>query len=157
MRKIIKIMLKPTVVIRHKRENLKKCSLRGLEKRDDFIFFSYPLNSNLDFSNSILLTLDAPELTIKDQEFGIILIDATWKLAGEMLKKIPGKENSIPRSLPKHFKTAYPRRQTLCPNPETGLASIEALFLAFMILGKNTDGLLDNYYWKDEFLRINSL
>jgi pre-rRNA-processing protein TSR3 len=150
-------MLKPTLVFRHKKENLKKCSLRGLEKREDFRFYSFPLSNVPEIDNYILLTLDAPELTENDKDLGLILIDATWKLADDMLKKIPHQGRCIPRSLPNYFKTAYPRRQTLCPNPETGLASVEALFLAYNILGHDTTGLLDNYYWKDQFLQINQL
>jgi pre-rRNA-processing protein TSR3 len=58
----------------------------------------------------------------------------------------------IYRSLPSHYKTAYPRRQLDCPDPERGLASIEALYAAYSILGRSTDGLLDRYHWKEEFL-----
>lgn len=59
------------------------------------------------------------------------------------------------RSLPTHFKTAYPRRQEDCPNPEAGLASIEALYITYYILGRSTEILLDNYYWKKEFIGLN--
>jgi pre-rRNA-processing protein TSR3 len=60
------------------------------------------------------------------------------------------------RSLPPGFQTAYPRRQTECPDPMTGLASVEALYLAYWALGEDPDGLLDFYHWKEKFLEINS-
>jgi ribosome biogenesis protein Tsr3 len=42
-------------------------------------------------------------------------------------------------------------------DPDNGLASVEALYLAYHILGRPTDGLLDQYHWGEEFLRLNSL
>ena len=53
----------PTVIIRHRLENLKKCSLRGLENRTDFIFLTYPYYTLPDLQSYIVLTLDAPPLT----------------------------------------------------------------------------------------------
>jgi len=61
------------------------------------------------------------------------------------------------RSLPIDLKTAYPRRQEDCQDPERGLASVEALFAAYTILGRDTTGLLDFYYWKEDFLLKNPL
>jgi hypothetical protein len=34
---------------------------------------------------------------------------------------------------------------------------VEALYLAYHILGRPTDGLLDSYRWAEEFLRANAL
>lgn len=61
-----------------------------------------------------------------------------------------------PRSL-QGFQTAYPRVSRQGTDPCNGLASVEALFLAYHILGRPTAGLLDHYRWADEFLRINQL
>ena len=55
----------------------------------------------------------------------------------------------------KGLKTAYPREQGDCVDPEPGLASIEALFIAYRLLGYSTEGLLDYYYWKEKFIKIN--
>jgi len=146
----------PTIVIRHKKENLKKCSLRGLENREDIIFYSYPLKNKLpDFSNYFLLEVNAPELEEQDQDKGILLIDSTWKYLAKILNILP--ENIEKRALPKHFISAYPRKQTMCPDPIRGLASIEALYLAYMITKRDITGILDNYYWKENFLIINDL
>ena len=59
------------------------------------------------------------------------------------------------RCIPGGFRTAYPRRQNDCPNPEEGLASIEALYIAYILMGRDPTGLLDNYHWKDLFLEKN--
>lgn len=139
-----------TYIYRHRRENLQKCSLRGLEKRDDLIFYTYPIHPLPDLSGFILLKVGAPPLTIEDREKGLLLIDGTWRLASIIEKQVSCKLEE--RSLPCHFKTAYPRK----PNPEQGLASVEALYIAHHILGRATEGLLDSYYWKDAFLKMNA-
>ncbi len=147
----------PTVILRHARENLKKCSLSGLEKRKDFRFYTYPKDPLPDISSYILLKIGAPPLTKEDQDKGLFLIDGTWQLATVMEAQIPLpiKKTLIPRSLPDHFRTAYPRRQTKCPDPERGLSSLEALYVASFILERPLEGLLDRYYWKDLFLQLN--
>ncbi len=144
----------PTIIYRHRKENLRKCTLSGLESREDMRFFSYPEESLPEMDSYVLLKVGAKTLSEEDANSGIFLIDGTWKYAEAIEKQSP---KMIARSLPSGFKTAYPRKQTLCPEPEYGLASVEALYLAYLISGRETKGLLDCYYWKDEFLRINDL
>ncbi|MBF8263479.1 MAG: hypothetical protein HW387_1144 [Parachlamydiales bacterium] len=141
-------MTPPTIILRHRRENLKKCSLRGLELRTDLRFFTYPLVSWPDLTHYLLLEVGAPPLTEQDAHRGIFIIDATWRLAALMRRQCPPIQS---RSLPTHFRTAYPRRQTGCLDPDQGLASVEALFLSHLLLRRKTDGLLDHYHWKNEF------
>jgi pre-rRNA-processing protein TSR3 len=145
-----------TLILRHRRENLKKCSLRGLEDRLDISFFSYPSKQLLDLSGYILLGMDAPELSREDNNKGIFLIDATWRYAQKMFHQIPNHHSLTIRSIPSCFVTAYPRRQDDCPDPSKGLASIEALYIAYLILERDPSGLLDSYHWKEKFLEINS-
>lgn len=152
----MQLICRSTVILRHRRENLKKCSLRGLEGRSDFKFFVYPRDTLPLLKSTVLLTLGAPELSLADRDSDLLLIDGTWKYAEVMerqvLKQQPGL---ILRSLPSHFRTAYPRRQEDCVEPEKGLASIEALFAAYTILQWDPTGLLDNYHWSNDFLDIN--
>jgi len=104
----------------------------------------------------LLLTIDAPPFSDADRSCGLLLIDATWRLAEKMIQWAEGEQPLfVRRSLPLHYRTAYPRRQLDCPDPSRGLASIEALFLSYQLLGRNTEGLLDNYYWRDSFLLRN--
>lgn len=148
-------MFPPTIVLRHARENLKKCSLRGLEIRSDFRFYSYPRCILPDLTGYLILTLDAPPLKKEDAFAGLFLLDSTWRYAQKMLNFVEKQSSLNRRSIPSHFRTAYPRRQEDCLDPIRGLASIEALYIAYHILGRDTDGLLDRYHWKDLFLEIN--
>ncbi len=147
----------PTFIMRHRLENLKKCTLRGLEKRFDCLFFTYPNDSLPDLSNVSILSFDGPLLSQEDQAKGLLLLDATWRYASKMEKLIDPKYRANYRSLPSHYRTAYPRKQVDCQDPSRGLASIEALYLSYLLLNRPTTGLLDNYYWKEQFLLINNL
>ncbi|EKE08073.1 MAG: hypothetical protein ACD_17C00361G0002 [uncultured bacterium] len=139
-----------TIIFRHRRENLKKCSLRGLETHPDLLFYTYPTDSLPDCTGYILLKMGAPPLTIDDHGKGLLLLDGTWRLAKIMEKQLPCHLEN--KSLPSIYQTAYPRRQSDCPDPAKGLASVEALYIAHQILGKKTEGLLEHYLWKDQFL-----
>jgi pre-rRNA-processing protein TSR3 len=145
----------PTIILRHRKENLKKCTLRGLEGRSDFQFFTYPKDSLPDLSKYFLLTIDAPLLTIEDKNLGVFLMDGTWNYVELMQKQLPEPRLFQKRSLPSHFRTAYPRRQEDCPDPSRGLSSIEAIYVAYRILGHSVEGLLNHYYWEEEFLKKN--
>lgn len=115
-------------------------------------FLTYPLVAPLpNLSSYVILTLDGPALTQEDSEFGLFLIDGTWRYAQKMLKVLPAGFRA--RSLPQIAPTAYPRCQEDCPDPSRGLASVEALYLAYQILQRDPTGLLDHYYWRDSFLQ----
>jgi len=145
----------PTCIIRHRRENLKKCSLRGLEGNDGFSFFLYPncISQLPVFPQYVLLDLDGEPLTQADSKAGLIVIDATWRLAQKMMQQLHGLHSLPKRSIPAGFITAYPRRQQDCKDPTAGLASIEALYIAYRILQRDATLLLDHYYWKEQFLQ----
>jgi pre-rRNA-processing protein TSR3 len=147
----------PTVVIRHRLENLKKCSLRGLESRQDFIFLPYPYSTLPSLENYLILAVDAPPLTKAEGSCGLLVLDATWRYAEKMLKPLRNDSSLIYRSLPHHYRTAYPRYQTDCPDPERGLASIEAIYLSYLLMGRSVEGLLNHYYWKEKFLELNNI
>jgi pre-rRNA-processing protein TSR3 len=143
----------PTVIVRSPHENPKKCSVLPLKGRADVLFFSYPPNGIPPLANYIRLVAEGEELTARESDKGILLIDASWRWAdimNRMFLDIP------PRSL-HNYQTAYPRRSKRGTDPDNGLASVEALFLAYHILNRPTEGLLDKYRWGDEFLRINGL
>ena len=146
----------PTIILRHRKENLKKCTLRGLEGRADFLFFTYPQDALPPLNQHFLLTIDAPVLSQEDRSLGIFLIDGTWNYAEKMQRQIPFPPLFQKRSLPSHLVTAYPRKQTGCSDPNRGLASIEALVAAHLLLGRSIEGLLDQFYWKTRFKELNS-
>ncbi len=143
----------PTIILRHRRENKKKCSLRGLETRDDLRFYQYPNPQLPPLAGYLLLTINAPSLTEADAHYGLLLLDGTWRYTAKMYAATTGLAVLPKRSLPSALRTAYPRRQDDCPNPNQGLASVEALYAAYSILHRSTTALLDNYYWRDHFLQ----
>jgi pre-rRNA-processing protein TSR3 len=145
----------PTIILRHRKENLRKCSLRGLEDREDIHFFTYPKDTLPDLTKYFLLTMDAPELSRNDEGQGLFLIDGTWKYAETMFRQLKTPYQFCRRSLPANYQTAYPRRQEDCSDPARGLASIEALYIAYRILGRSGDKLLDHYHWKEDFFKKN--
>ena len=151
------IPLLPTLVIRHRKENLKKCSLTGLEPREDFTFFRYPLNNlSAELNTYCLLGMEGEPLTAEDRHLGLLLVDGTWRYAQKMEKWVLEQCPQITRrTLSGNWRTAYPRCQSCCPDPERGLASVEALYAAYNILGYSTEGLLDHYHWKERFLELS--
>jgi pre-rRNA-processing protein TSR3 len=143
----------PTVIIRSLRENPKKCSVLPLRGRADLVFLNYPVTRPPLLHGYVRLAAEGEELSPGDADRGLLLLDASWRWADTMnqtFSAIP------PRSL-RGYRTAYPRKSKQGTDPENGLASIEALFLAYHILGRSTIGLLDQYRWADEFLRLNDL
>ncbi len=145
-----------TLVVRHRKENLKKCSLKGLEQRKDFHFLTYPKDPIPLLKNYVLLDMTGEELSEKDCDQGLLVIDGTWRYAAQMIKALDAQQQIPRRTLPKQYRTAYPRRQADCPDPTRGLSSLEAIFIAYQILGRDFEGLLDHYYWRDQFLQMNS-
>ncbi len=140
-----------TVIVVHPRERRAKCSVEPLRQHSDFRFFTFPNEVTIDLSNYVQLGLGGPVLSEDDADRGLLLLDGTWRLA---LRMAPFYRHIPVRSLP-IIHTAYPRRSSVFDDPGEGLATIEALFAGLKILGRNTKGLLDHYYWRDRFLDIN--
>jgi pre-rRNA-processing protein TSR3 len=143
----------PTVIVRHPRENPRKCSVLPLRGRADILFLSYPVSERPTLEGYIRLAADGPPLSAADAGAGVLLLDGSWRWAGAMERAF---QDVPPRSL-SGWKTAYPRVSKLGTDPDNGLASIEALFLAYHLLGRPTEGLLDHYRWAVEFLAVNGL
>lgn len=145
-----------TLILRHPKENLKKCSLRGLEARADMRFLSYPGTSAGTLDGHLVLDMDGPLLSAGDASARLCLVDGTWRRAKSMFEALEAECGPFERrTLPAGINTAYPRYQTDCPDPEQGLASVEALYVAYSVLGWDVTGLLDHYHWREDFLRLN--
>jgi pre-rRNA-processing protein TSR3 len=143
----------PTVIVRHPKENPRKCSVLPLRGRGDVVFLGYPVRHRPDLTGYVRLAAEGPPLSIADAGAGILLLDGSWRWAGSMTRDFI---DVPPRSL-SGWKTAYPRVSKRGTDPDNGLASIEALFVAYHLLGRPTEGLLDHYRWAAEFLAINDL
>jgi len=142
-----------TIIVRHPRENPRKCSVLPLQGRADLQFFSYPAEGLPPLDAYVRLAAEGPALSVADREHGILLLDGSWRAAGKMISHF---EAVPPRSLA-GWKTAYPRVSKRGTDPSNGLASIEALYIAYCLLGRPTDGLLEHYHWAKAFLELNGL
>ena len=112
---------------------------------------NYAPKKSFDLPGYVRLSVDGPPLSERDAESGILLIDGSWRHAARMHEQFAAMP---PRSL-SGFRTAYPRVSKVFDDPGEGLASVEALYIAYRILGRPTGGLLDDYRWRDAFLELN--
>jgi pre-rRNA-processing protein TSR3 len=143
----------PTIIVRHSHENPRKCSILPLKGRPDLLFLNHPVKERPPLDRYVRLAAEGPELSVADAGCGLLLLDGSWRWAAAMTRDF---EDIPPRSLT-GWRTAYPRVSRLGTDPDNGLASVEALFVAYHLLGRPTMGLLDHYRWAAEFLRLNEL
>jgi len=143
----------PTVIVRHSHENPRKCSVLPLRGRPDLVFLNYPVEERPPLEGYVRLAAEGPELSPADADCGLLLLDGSWRWAAKMTHDFL---DVPPRSLT-GWITAYPRVSKLGTDPGNGLASVEALFAAYHVLGRPTEGLFDHYHWAAEFLRANRL
>ena len=141
----------PTIIVRHTHENPRKCSVLPLRGRPDVLFLTHPVKERPPLENYVRLAAEGPPLSPADSNKGILLLDGSWRWAAAMIRDF---QDVPPRSLD-GWRTAYPRVSKLGTDPDNGLASIEALFVTYHLLGRPTDGLLDHYYWAEAFLLAN--
>jgi pre-rRNA-processing protein TSR3 len=140
-----------TVLVIHPKEKRAKCSLEPLRGRPDLCFVDFSPQQSIELPGYVRLSVDGPPLTEADAKCGILLIDGSWRHAERMHEQFAAVP---PRSLA-GFRTAYPRVSKLFDDPAGGLASVEALYVAYRILGRPTEGLLDAYFWREQFLSLN--
>ncbi len=143
----------PTIIVRHTHENPRKCSVLPLRGRSDLLFLNYPVAKRPVLDGYVRLAADGPELTVADAGAGLLLLDGSWRWAASMARDFA---DVPPRSL-HGWHTAYPRTSKLGTDPGNGLASVEALVIAYHILGRPLDGLLDHYRWAASFASLNGL
>jgi pre-rRNA-processing protein TSR3 len=141
----------PTIIVRHSRENPQKCSIVPLRNHPGIVILGYPVKRKPDLTGYVRLAAEGPRLSSADRSAGLLLLDGSWRWAATMTHDF---EVVPPRSL-SGYVTAYPRVSKLGTDPDNGLASVEALFIAYHVLGRPTDGLLDHYRWREDFLRLN--
>src|SRR5438477_1703495 len=124
----------PTVIVRHSHENPRKCSVLPLRGRPDLVFLNYPVAAPPALDGYVRLAAEGPPLSAADSAAGLLLLDGSWSWADKMTRtfaQVP------PRSL-SGFQTAYPRVSKRGTDPGNGLATVEALFLAYHLLGRPT-------------------
>lgn len=139
-----------TVIVFHPRERRAKCSVRPLRGRPDVAFCNYP-RMPYDLAGYVRLGLGGPVLTPLDANCGLLVLDGTWRHVEPMERA----HADIPvRSLPP-LLTAYPRTSKVRLDPGGGLATIEAIYAAYRLLGRDATGLMDHYHWANDFIERN--
>lgn len=140
------------LIVRDPRESPKKCSLTPLRGMSGVSFVSYAPDRRVAVGRRVLLHKDGEPITDADRGSPLLLIDCAWRRVPQLLATIDGE--LLPRRLP-HLVTAYPRKSSITPDPEQGLASIEALYAALALLGDVRSELLAHYRWREPFLAAN--
>lgn len=141
----------PTIVVVHPKERRSKCSVAPLRGRDDFLFRTYPKQGPESLDRYVRLGIGGEVLSPNDAQHGLLVLDGTWRWAAAMESDY---EHVPLRSLPE-IHTAYPRVSKTFDDPAGGLATVEAIYAAYQLMGRNVAGLLDDYHWADEFLSLN--
>ena len=141
----------PISIIRHPKERRSKCSLTPLEVRADISYYKARDGWSCDVTGVTVLTMGTQELSADDAGRPLLLLDSTWRLLPQLEACLHGE--GVRRTLPA-VSTAYPRVSKIAEDPHSGLASVEALYFAKLLLGERDDSLLDAYYWRETFIEI---
>jgi len=141
----------PTIIVVHHKERRSKCTVAPLRGKPGFVFRKYPHAETVSLPNYVRLGLEGPVLSDDAADRGLLVLDGSWRWTEAMERDF---EDVPVRSLPP-WQTAYPRVSRTFNDPTAGLATIEAIYAAYTILGRDTHGLLDDYHWAAEFLKRN--
>ncbi|MGD2016800.1 MAG: DUF367 domain-containing protein [Planctomycetota bacterium] len=142
------------LILRDPRESPKKCSLVPLRGTPGVEFVEYHPDRRLEAGGRVLLDPHAEPITDADRGLPLLVLDSSWRRLPKLSATVVGEPRR--RRLPP-LRTAYPRRSRDFEDPAEGLASVEALYAALVLLGhEGVDHLLDAYRWKDEFLELNA-
>jgi pre-rRNA-processing protein TSR3 len=141
------------LVLRDPRESWKRCSLRPLRGLPGVRFVTWRDDLALDVGDRLLLDPAAPPLADADRGRALFVIDCSWRRLPLLRRAVVGEPRA--RSLPP-LLTAYPRRSETFADPAAGLATVEALYAAGLLLGEPDPQLLEGYRFKDEFLARNA-
>lgn len=140
------------LIVHDPREPAKKCSLTPLRGMQGVRFVPLSNGRRVDAGRRLWLHPDGEALTPADRGIGILVVDCTWRRLTKLSACIDGE--LVRRRLPP-LVTAYPRRSKLTPDPEHGLASVEALYAATALLDGPRPELLLGYRWAAQFLAAN--
>lgn len=140
------------LIVRDPRESLAKCSLTPLRGLPGIRFVSYDPDRRVEVGGRVLLHPDGEPIGPADRGQPLLLVDCAWRRLPTLLSTLDGP--CVRRRLPP-LATAYPRRSKTFEDPERGLASVEALYAALVLLGDRRPELLAGYRWASEFLALN--
>jgi len=151
--------VKYEIVVDHG-ETENKCTITPLRGRPDFQFFSV-------FGQGPLGPLSAPLLLHPDGQClteipgrpvsALASVDCVWRRLPKILPRLSWLGNPARLAkIPSGFITAYPRTGRPQADPEGGLATVEAIFIAAALLGNWDPSLLGRYYFGRVFVERNA-
>ncbi|GAC57084.1 hypothetical protein GOHSU_16_00405 [Gordonia hirsuta DSM 44140 = NBRC 16056] len=149
-------------VVVDRTERVQKCTILPLAYRDDFEIRRVRRGAPVEpLTGDLLLHPDGeslatlgPRLIAAGPVGRLSAIDCIWKQLDGFLSCI-GRPLPQPAAIPPGFVTAYPRKNKVDLDPDGGLATIEALFIAAAFLGVWDETLLAEYYFGPAFLEAN--
>lgn len=146
-------MRRPHVLIlRDPRESASKCSLTPLRGMPGIEFRRFDAKVTVPVEGRVLLHPDGEEISAADRGRDLLLLDSNWRRLPRLVATLTGQP--ILRRLPP-LLTAYPRKSRIVPDPERGLASVEALWAALALLGDPRPELLADYHFREAFFDLN--
>lgn len=140
------------LIVRDPRESVRKCSLTPLRGHPGIRFHTYREDRIVDAGARVLLHPEGEDFGPGDLHAPLLLVDCSWRRVPTLLRTVRG--DLRPRRLPL-LETAYPRRSKTFEDPDSGLASIEALYAALALTGSYTPSLLERYVHAARFLELN--
>ena len=149
-------MLDYEIVVDHG-ETPNKCTVMPLVYRTDFDIRQGRVTRAL--RADLLLHPEGEPLSqlslAPDKVTCLAAIDCIWRRLTPILAGIDAPHPPL-ASIPRGFVTAYPRTSKKDFDPEGGLATIEAIFIAAAFLGHWDLSLLREYFFAERFLALNS-
>jgi pre-rRNA-processing protein TSR3 len=144
-------------ILMDKKENPRKCTIHPVGDRPDFSIRYFSKNRPIPaFTSSCLLHIDGEDLSAipRGAYDSVAMIDCIWRTVEPTLKRVA---RPLPKlvKIPEGFTTAYPRMNKKGLDPDGGLATIEALFIAAAFLGMWDESLLAKYHFGAAFLKDN--
>jgi pre-rRNA-processing protein TSR3 len=144
-------------------ETPNKCTIAPLGAREDFRLFPV-------FGEGPLGPLSAPLLLHHEGQClaelrntvpavpAIASVDCVWRRLPRLVERIAWTNNQPPilARIPEGFQTVYPRVGLPGKDPQGGLATIEAIFIAAAMLGNYDPTLLSHYYFARQFIEQNT-
>lgn len=140
------------LILRDQRESARKCSLTPLRGLPGVEFRAYDPEQRLPAGGRVLLHPEGELIGAADRGAGLLLLDCAWRRVPSLLRTVDGPYAL--RRLPP-LATAYPRRSKHFHDPESGLASVEALYAAVFLLRGPAPELLECYPFAAAFLAAN--
>ena len=140
-------------------ETTNKCTILPLAYRPDFKISRYKGPGVHSLAAPILLHPDGVLLNevgsdvLRDAS-GIAAVDCIWRRLQPIVNGMVEISPLLVR-IPSGFETAYPRKSKISGDPDGGLATIEALFIAAAFCGVWDESLLCEYWFGRSFLELN--